>query len=201
MPYVPRALSATIRRAMTTFPAILVIGVRQTGKTTLLRSEFGDSHHYLSLERPDVRAWALADPVTFLAEAGSPLILDEIQYAPELLHYIKDDIDKDDIDADRSAGRLLMTGSQNFALMQGVSQTLSGRVAVLTLDPLSVTEVLERPVASSFDDLLNIIFDGQSHGSQSGATRAVDLADWLLRGGFPEPRVNPQVDRQLWFAS
>ena len=66
MRYVPRALTQTIRRAMSTFPAVLVTGARQTGKTTLLRTEFGDSHQYLSLERPDVRARALADPVAFL---------------------------------------------------------------------------------------------------------------------------------------
>lgn len=196
MRYIPRALSVTIRRAMSTFPAVLITGARQTGKTTLLRSEFGESHHYLSLERPDVRARALADPVAFLAEAGSPLILDEIQYAPELLHYIKDRID-----TDRTAGRWLLTGSQNFALMRGLSQTLSGRVAVLTLDPLSMTEVLERPLMSSLEDLLHLVFGGPSNCSQAEPTRAIDLADWLLRGGFPEPRVNDQVDRQLWFAS
>ena len=95
MHYVPRALAQTIRRAMSTFPAVLITGARQTGKTTLLRTEFGDAYRYLSLERPDVRARALADPVAFLNEAGTPLILDEIQYTPALLHYIKDRIDVD----------------------------------------------------------------------------------------------------------
>jgi len=71
MHYVPRALTRTIRRAMSTFPAVLVTGARQTGKTTLLRTEFGRSHQYLSLERPDVRARALADPVAFLSDDGS----------------------------------------------------------------------------------------------------------------------------------
>ena len=89
MRYIPRFLVQTIRRAMATFPAVLVSGARQTGKTTLLRTEFGNSHQYLSLERPDVRARALADPVTFFDhEAQPPVILDEIQYAPELLHYM-----------------------------------------------------------------------------------------------------------------
>ena len=94
--YIPRTLTQTIRRAMTTFPAVLITGARQMGKTTLLRTEFSDTHRYVSLERPDVRARALADPVAFLAEAaGTPLMLDEIRYAPELLHYIKDQIDED----------------------------------------------------------------------------------------------------------
>ena len=147
--YIPRTLTQTIRRAMTTFPAVLITGARQTGKTTLLRTEFSDTHRYVSLERPDVRARALADPVAFLAEAGTPLMLDEIRYAPELLHYIKDQIDED-----RAPGRYLMTGSQNFALMQGVSQTLSGRVAVLTLDPLSTDEMMQRLEKGGFDMLL-----------------------------------------------
>ena len=147
--YIPRTLTQTIRRAMTTFPAVLITGARQTGKTTLLRTEFSDTHRYVSLERPDVRARALADPVAFLAEAGTPLMLDEIRYAPELLHYIKDQIDED-----RAPGRYLMTGSQNFALMQGVSQTLSGRVAVLTLDPLSTDELMQRLEKGGFDTLL-----------------------------------------------
>jgi uncharacterized protein len=196
MYYVPRALAQTIRRAMSTFPAVLITGARQTGKTTLLRTEFGDAYRYLSLERPDVRARALADPVAFLNEAGTPLILDEIQYTPALLHYIKDRID-----VDRSPGRWLMTGSQSFALMHGVSQTLSGRVAVLTLDPLSTAEALERPPAPSLEAVLARVFDGQSASVPADAERTVDFADWLLRGGFPEPRVNRQVDRQLWWAS
>ena len=81
MKYYGRALSTTIRRALATFPAILVTGARQTGKTTLLREEFGGSHRYVSLERPDVRARALADPVGFFDDNPAPLILDEIQRA------------------------------------------------------------------------------------------------------------------------
>jgi predicted AAA+ superfamily ATPase len=117
MHYVPRALARTIHRAMSTFPAVLVTGARQTGKTTLLCTEFGASHQYLSLERPDVRARALADPVAFLKEAGSPLTLDEIQYLPALLHYIKDSID-----TDRSPGQWLANGSKpadNWVSNQG----------------------------------------------------------------------------------
>lgn len=148
MPYLKRHLTQTIVRAAATFPAVLVTGARQTGKTTLLRREFGASHRYLSLERPDIRARAQADPIAFLAEAAPPAILDEIQYAPDLLHYIKEDID-----ANRFPGRWLLTGSQHFALMHGLSQTLSGRVAVLTLDPLSTAEVGQQPAPSNIDAL------------------------------------------------
>jgi predicted AAA+ superfamily ATPase len=178
---------------MTTFPAVLVTGARQSGKTTLLRKEFGDSHAFLSLERPDVRARAAADPVSFLDEAGSPVILDEIQHAPGLLHYVKEMIDED-----RTPGRFLMTGSQSFALMRGITQTLSGRVAVLNLDPLSVGEAAEHRPPRSLDALLRRVFTGRP--GEKGPD-PVDLADWLLRGGFPEVRVHPQVDRRIWLSS
>ncbi len=191
MPYLARHLTPTIHRAAATFPAVLITGARQTGKTTLLRREFGGSHRYLSLERPDVRERARADPVAFLAEASPPVILDEIQYAPELLHYVKEEID-----ADRRPGRWLLTGSQSLALMQGLSQTLSGRVAVLTLDPLSTAEVEGRPPPGGIDALLEEVFGDPLAGDRP--RKPVDLVDWLLRGGFPEPRVNPRVDRQLW---
>ena len=191
MPYVPRALAATLRRAMRTFPAVLVTGPRQTGKTTLLREEFGDSHRYVSLERPDVRDVARDDSIGFLADAGERVILDEIQYAPELLHYIKDDID-----AHRQPGRWLLTGSQDFALMRGVSQTLAGRIAVLHLDPLAVSEVLGAAAPTSLGDLLaGLCTDPGSDVPQ------LDLADWLHRGAWPEPRLNPEVDRDLWMQS
>jgi hypothetical protein len=192
MDYVPRALAATLRRAASTFPAAIVTGARQSGKTTLLRHEFGWTHRYVSLERPDVRARAAADPVGFLDDNPAPLILDEVQYAPDLLHYVKERIDED-----RRAGRWLMTGSQSFPLMRGLRQTLAGRVAVLSLDPFATFEIVGDPPAS-LDALLARVFDetpGPSHATPP------DLATWLLRGGYPEPCLDGAVDRQVWFSS
>ena len=190
MSYVPRALAATIRRAMRTFPAVLVTGPRQTGKTTLLREEFGASHRYVSLELPNVRDLVREDPAGFLADAGPRVMLDEIQYAPSLLHHVKEAID-----ARREPGRWLLTGSQDFALMRGVSQTLAGRVAVLRLDPLSVSEMVgTAPAPGGVGALL------EAHLASRAALR-FDLGDWLFRGAWPEPRLNPDVDRGLWMES
>jgi predicted AAA+ superfamily ATPase len=198
MLYLPRAVTGTIRRAMATFPAVLMTGARQSGKTTLLRREFQDSHRYISLERPDVRLRAQNDPVAFFQDHPPPLILDEIQHATGLLPYIKDRIDEE-----RIPGAWLITGSQRFPLMQGVSETLAGRVALLDLDPLSVGEVVRSPVPASVADLIARVFDGPSGAGASDldAPDVPGFADWLLRGGYPEIRLHPDVDRQIWFSS
>jgi predicted AAA+ superfamily ATPase len=169
-----------------------VTGARQSGKTTLLRHEFGKSHGFVSLERPDIRARAKADPVAFLAEHPAPLVLDEIQYAPALLHYLKEKID-----VERKPGHWILSGSQSFPLMQGVAQSLAGRVAVLSLDPLSVGEALGAAAAPTLDAVLSRVFGSGPLPSSGDLT----LGDWLLRGGYPEPRLDPDVDRALWFAS
>jgi len=120
-------------------PVVAVVGPRQSGKTTLVRELF-PNHLYLSLERPDVRAEAAEDPVGFLAQAANGAILDEVQRAPELPSYIQGMVDEDD-----RPGRFILTGSQNLLLMEQVSQTLAGRVALLRLLPLSVSELCGRP--------------------------------------------------------
>lgn len=196
MTYLPRHLAQTAARALRTFPAVIVTGARQTGKTTLLRQELGATHRYLSLELPDLRQRALADPRAFFQQLPPPLILDEIQAAPELLPYIKASIDED-----RRPGGWLLTGSQRFALMRGVSESLAGRVAVLELEPLSVREARGLPPLHTLGDTLTHVFAADRPALDAAIPPAPDLADWLLRGGFPELRLNPNVDRQLWLGS
>ena len=175
---------------------MLVTGPRQSGKTTLLTERFSDTHRFVSLENPDIRARLLDDPKGFLRETPPPVILDEIQYVPELLHYIKTAIDED-----RQPGQWLLSGSQNFALMEGVSQSLSGRLAVLTLLPFSIGESLGLGNRyKSIDQVIESIFGDSAKSSVSGQSN-IDLADWLLRGCYPEIRSNPVVDRQLWCGS
>jgi len=110
--YIPRSLEGTLRRAAREFPVVVLTGPRQSGKTTLLKHAFGSRHRYVSLEPPDVRGAAAADPRGFLALHAPPVILDEIQYAPGLLPYVKEIVD-----ARRSrAGQFLLTGSQNLGM-------------------------------------------------------------------------------------
>jgi predicted AAA+ superfamily ATPase len=123
------------------FPAVLVTGPRQCGKTTMLRQVLGGGYAYVTLDAPADRALAIADPRTFLDRFGEPVIIDEVQNAPELLHYLKVAIDeRRDV-----RGRFVLTGSQNLLLMDSVSETLAGRMGVLTMSPLSIRELQGEP--------------------------------------------------------
>jgi len=189
----PRTLKTTILEAAKTFPAIVVTGPRQSGKTTLLKSIFGGSHAYLNLENPDVRSRAKEDPIGLLNQYKGPIIFDEIQYVPELFSYIKDSID-----ANRTPARFVLTGSQNFLLMEKVSESLAGRAAILTLLPLSLREV-----SGLGDGVLSVsnLLENFRNSKQLELNSLQDLAKVILRGSYPEPVSNPEVDRQLWYGS
>lgn len=139
--YQPRSLGPTLRRSLREFGAVLVTGPRQSGKTTFLRHEAGGSADYVSFDDPQERAYAAADPAGFLDRFRSRrVILDEIQYAPALLSYLKMRIDADPA----RRGRWLLTGSQQFGLMRDVSESLAGRIAILELPPFSHLELPRR---------------------------------------------------------
>jgi len=178
-------------RAMRTFPAIVVTGPRQSGKTTLLRTLYGATHAFVTLEDPDVRIRAKEDPLAFLARHKPPVIIDEIQYAPELLSYIKTRIDEH-----RKPGQWLFTGSQHFGLMQGISQSLAGRAAVLTLLPFSVAERIGRG-----ETALRAMDWVRALPGSSETVSGLPLREVLLRGNYPEIASRKAVDRQLWCAS
>lgn len=188
-----RILAKTIKKAIKTFPAIVLTGPRQSGKTTLFKMLFSKSHTFINLENPDLRLRAREDPIGFLNQYKPPLVIDEIQYLPELLSYIKTKIDKE-----RKPGQWLLTGSQNFALMQGVSQSLAGRAAILSLLPFSIAESFNRaPQAKDAVSWLKYI----KQDKKQNAVFKPSLGDVLLRGFYPEIALQKKVDRQLWCGS
>lgn len=166
--YQQRQLAPVLHHALANFPVVLVTGPRQSGKTTFLRHEAGDAVDYVSFDDPLERDFAGTDPVGFLDRfANRPVILDEIQYVPQLLAYLKMRVDQEPA----RCGRWLLTGSQQFGLMRGVSESLAGRVAVLELPPFSHDEYVRNA-----------------------------LAQVLWDGGYPVVALNPER-RAIWLRS
>lgn len=135
MRYVLRHLEAQVLKAITDFPAVVLTGPRRTGKTWLLQHLFPKASYFL-LEDPDIVARLRADPQGFLDAVKTPAILDEVQHVPEVFAFVRSRIDR----RPRRMGQWLLTGSQEAPLMQGVSESMAGRAAVLQLLPLSSRE-------------------------------------------------------------
>ena len=189
-PYVKRTIEPVVRQAAREFPAVVLTGPRQSGKTTLLKHIFGEKYRYVSLEPPDIRMAAIEDPRWFLEMYPPPVIFDEVQYAPELLPYIKEKID-----AERERyGQYLITGSQNLLLIERVTESLAGRAAMLRLLPLTRRESEGLPKKQ-------LPWELKKHPPENRKIPATKLWNEFLRGGYPEIVANPKRDPFLWYSA
>ncbi len=151
--YITRLLTTELEKALLSFPAIFVTGCRQAGKTTLLR-HVAPSYRFVTLDSFLDLEQIQADMSLFFENYPPPIILDEVQYAPEIFRYIKVRIDQ----KRKECGQYLLTGSQVFPLMKGVSESLAGRVALFEMYPLSWLEI--SPTPPSYTELLSRMFSG-----------------------------------------
>jgi hypothetical protein len=133
-----RTLARTLRRLARQYPVVTLTGPRQSGKTTLVRETFPDAR-YVSLEDPDQRRFATEDARDFLGQFSGTVVLDEVQRTPELFSYIQGRVDERG-----EPGQFILSGSQNFLLLEAVSQSLAGRAAILHLLPFSLGELEQR---------------------------------------------------------
>ena len=158
MAYVRRAIEPLLSEAARHFPVILLTGPRQSGKSTTLRILFS-AHTYVTFDDPIVRAQAERDPALFLADYPAPVLFDEIQYVPHLLSHIKMEVDRSRL----RRGSYVLTGSQAFPLMEGVTESLAGRVAVFELLPFSYSElpaIRNMDEDRAFEDIIRGYFPG-----------------------------------------
>ncbi|MGH2612731.1 MAG: ATP-binding protein, partial [Rhabdochlamydiaceae bacterium] len=176
--YILREIEELLEVALKQFPACLITGPRQAGKSTLLQNKL-KNYRYVTLDDPLIRSMANEDPKLFLGHYKPPLIIDEIQYAPSLLPYLKIIIDQNR----DQYGQYVLTGSQIFQLMKGVSESLAGRIAIFNLFPLSWEEILKIP----------------NHSNDSLDDRRV--AHQIVQGFYPELFTHPKREKELWFSS
>lgn len=184
---IPRFAAGSISAALADTPVVMVTGPRQAGKTTLVRQFVDQGRRYVTLDDDTVLAGVRSDPVGFL-RGTDRIVIDEVQRAPELLRAIKRSVDDD-----RRPGRFLLTGSANVLAVPQVSESLAGRMEVVTLLPLSLAEM--RRARPSF---LSDAFAGKVT-APSALLIGSDLTTAVLTGGYPEMLTRTALERrQTW---
>lgn len=167
--WIERILEAQGAKLAAQRPALLVTGARQAGKTALVRHVF-PQHRYVSLDLPSEAEQAEREPAAFLERHGTPLVIDEVQYAPSIFRHLKARIER----RRAQSGEFILTGSQAFALMPGVSDSLAGRVGLLELE-------------------------GLSHSEARAARTDVDPVEFALRGAYPELWSNRELETKPYY--
>lgn len=194
MKYIPRHLERKFTSMSDFFKVVLVTGARQVGKTTMLKHlADGQKRTYVSLDNRAARDLAQSDPVLFFQAYKPPILIDEVQYAPELFEYIKVLCDESE-----ETGQFWLTGSQQYTMMERVRETLAGRIGIMTLYSLSQSEKMN---VSHTDDLDFSLKSLQSRQVLVPKNNIIDVFDHIWRGGMPQ-LVHADVEqRQEYFDS
>jgi predicted AAA+ superfamily ATPase len=182
-----------VRRALEQFRVVGIVGSRQVGKSTLAQTIPG--HHFVTLDDLGALSAAQADPRGFVAGLPLPATIDEIQRVPQLLLAIKEVVDRR-----RRPGMFLVTGSSRLDTLQGLRDSLAGRMALLTLRPMTFLELLRKPDLSPVDRLFDCV-DGRAAARLFAALAPARIShDCFLAGGFPEPALHLDGEgRRSWF--
>jgi len=174
--YIKRAVEDSVLRISKTFPVLLVTGPRQVGKTTLLKQLADGSRRYVTLDDPDIRNMARNDPALFMQRYTPPVLIDEIQYAPQIFPYIKMSVDNSG-----EMGAYWLTGSQAFHMMKNVSESLAGRVGIINLLGLSASEIYAIP-SEPFTTSPKRLMSRLNKVNKIGLN---ELYEKIFRGAFP----------------
>ena len=186
--YFERSISDSIVKTSETFPVVLITGPRQVGKSTVFERIKGENRVYITLDDPQIRLLAQSDPALFLQTYEMPILIDEVQYAPQLFPYIKMLVDKH-----KQKGMFWLTGSQPFQLMEKVSESLAGRVGILELQGLSQAEK-NRSESTPFLPSKIELNSRKPYNVNS-------IYNLILKGSFPELYATPQLNRNTFYAS
>ena len=187
-----RHITPLIKEALSDTPVVLLNGARQTGKSTLAQTlNEAQPRRYLTLDDQVTLAAATSDPDGFISGLTGSVALDEVQRAPALFLAIKAAVDRD-----RQAGRFLLTGSANVMLLPNISESLAGRMEVLSLFPLSSAEIND----SAELNLADSLFDGDLNALHVKPCERAELVEFLIAGGYPEA-IERKVHRRRkgWF--
>lgn len=191
--YIERELHKVLAKVTKSSAVVMLTGPRQAGKTTLLRRS-DPSRRFVTLDDLELRSLAQNDPKTFLDRFPAPVLIDEFQYAPQILPYIKMRVDEKRTKLIRVKGDYWLTGSQNFSMMEDVQESLAGRVIILNLLGLSRKEIEQD---FSFErDFITV--PAPSFETKKGID---DIVKMILKGDKPELWANLRIDREIYYSS
>ena len=189
--HIERTLKKVIIEANNVFKVLLITGPRQVGKTTILKNIQANTRSYISLDDIDIRMAAKEDPAGFIDSLKLPVIIDEVQYAPELFPYIKVLVD-----SSNEKGSVWLTGSQQFSMMKNISESLAGRMAIIELQGISQAEEEKRPNTPEFIPTKDIIRQRREIAQEISKEK---IFHRIWRGSYPEMVINNANQWKLFY--